>query len=86
MHHTQVGGKRGKNLASQMHLLPLYTQETPESQIPEEEKLLGEAAGGQDINDSVLMQSFEVRANTDQVSSDQGGDCGILLLPICTSR
>ncbi|XP_039074207.1 histone deacetylase 6 isoform X1 [Hyaena hyaena] len=41
-------------------------EEAPESQIPEEEKLLGEAAGGQDINDSVLMQSFEVRANTDQ--------------------
>ncbi|XP_058391766.1 histone deacetylase 6 isoform X4 [Diceros bicornis minor] len=38
-------------------------QEAPVSQIPEEERLLGEAAGGQDMDDSVLMQSFGV---TDQ--------------------
>ncbi|XP_040324907.1 protein deacetylase HDAC6 isoform X2 [Herpailurus yagouaroundi] len=37
-------------------------QEAPESQIPEEDKLLGEAAGGQDM----LIQSFGVHANTDQ--------------------
>nr|KAF6435552.1 histone deacetylase 6 [Rousettus aegyptiacus] len=39
-------------------------QEAPESQIPEEERLLGEAAGGQDMDNSVLMQAF---GNTDQV-------------------
>ncbi|ELK03432.1 histone deacetylase 6 [Pteropus alecto] len=39
-------------------------QEAPESQIPEEERLLGEAAGGQDVDNSVLMQAF---GNTDQV-------------------
>ncbi|XP_066212385.1 histone deacetylase 6 isoform X1 [Saccopteryx leptura] len=33
-------------------------QEAPEFQIPEEEKLLGEAAGGQNINDSVMMQAL----------------------------
>lgn len=37
-------------------------QEAPESQIPEEDKLLGEAAGGQDM----LIQSFGVHASTDQ--------------------
>nr|XP_012416611.1 PREDICTED: histone deacetylase 6 [Odobenus rosmarus divergens] len=42
-------------------------QEAPESQIPEEERLLGEAARGQDRDDSVLIQSFGDRANTDQV-------------------
>ncbi|XP_023382302.1 histone deacetylase 6 isoform X1 [Pteropus vampyrus] len=39
-------------------------QEAPESQIPEEERLLGEAAGGQDVDNSVPMQAF---GNTDQV-------------------
>ncbi|XP_029785967.1 histone deacetylase 6 isoform X1 [Suricata suricatta] len=43
-------------------------QEAPESQVPEEEKLLGEAAGGQDMDDSVLMQSSGVLANTDQAT------------------
>nr|XP_019569862.1 PREDICTED: histone deacetylase 6 isoform X3 [Rhinolophus sinicus] len=38
-------------------------QGSPESQIPGEERLLGEAAGGQDVDDSVLMQ---VIGDTDQ--------------------
>ncbi|XP_019485164.1 PREDICTED: histone deacetylase 6 isoform X1 [Hipposideros armiger] len=38
-------------------------QEAPESQIPGDERLLGEAAGGQDMDDSVLMQAF---GDTDQ--------------------
>lgn len=38
-------------------------QGSPESQIPGEERLLGEAAGGQDVDDSVLMQVF---GDTDQ--------------------
>nr|XP_035966801.1 histone deacetylase 6 isoform X2 [Halichoerus grypus] len=42
-------------------------QEAPESQIAEEEGLLGEAARGQDRDDSVLIQSFGDHANADQV-------------------
>ncbi|XP_044619595.2 histone deacetylase 6 isoform X4 [Equus asinus] len=41
-------------------------QEAPESQSPEEERLLGEATGGQDMDDLVLMQSFGDNADTDQ--------------------
>uniref|UniRef100_A0A8C4MU80 Protein deacetylase HDAC6 n=1 Tax=Equus asinus asinus TaxID=83772 RepID=A0A8C4MU80_EQUAS len=65
-HRTQVGGSRGKNWASRIHLLPLCVQEAPESQSPEEERLLGEATGGQDMDDLVLMQSFGDNADTDQ--------------------
>ncbi|XP_054363864.1 histone deacetylase 6 isoform X3 [Mirounga angustirostris] len=42
-------------------------QEAPESQMAEEEGLLGEAARGQDRDDSVLIQSFGDHANADQV-------------------
>ncbi|XP_058148075.1 histone deacetylase 6 isoform X2 [Dasypus novemcinctus] len=43
-------------------------QEAPDSQTPEEETLLGEAAGGQDLADSVLMQDFGNHPDTDEVT------------------
>ncbi|XP_037368324.1 histone deacetylase 6 isoform X2 [Talpa occidentalis] len=42
------------------------TQEVLESQNPEEESLPGGVTGGQDMNDSVLMQAFGSHADTDQ--------------------
>lgn len=52
-----------------MHLLPLCIQKAPESQSPEEERLLGEAAEGQHRDHSMLIQSFGDHAVGDQVSS-----------------
>ncbi|XP_008569659.1 PREDICTED: histone deacetylase 6 isoform X1 [Galeopterus variegatus] len=43
-------------------------QEALEFQTPEEESLPGEAAGGQDIDDSMSMQGFVDLADTDQVT------------------
>lgn len=71
------------NRDSEIHVLPLCIEEAPESEIPEEERLLGEAAGGQDMDDSVPVQAF---GDIDQVSSGSGWNCGFLLLPICASR
>ncbi|XP_032186465.1 histone deacetylase 6 isoform X3 [Mustela erminea] len=42
-------------------------QEAADSQIPEDERLLGEAAGGQDRDASGLTQSFGEHADADQV-------------------
>ncbi|XP_025324517.1 histone deacetylase 6 isoform X3 [Canis lupus familiaris] len=47
--------------------LNIEAEKAPESQIPEEEGLLGEAAGGQDVDDSVLNESCGDHADTDQV-------------------
>ncbi|XP_036918326.1 histone deacetylase 6 isoform X2 [Sturnira hondurensis] len=55
-HSPLVGNLRTLELGSK-------TQEAPESQIAEEERLLGETAGGQDIDDS--MQAF---GGTDQAT------------------
>jgi hypothetical protein len=44
-------------------------QETLESQTLGEEGLLGEAAGGQDTDCSVLMQDFGELGDSDEVSS-----------------
>ena len=74
-------GKKGQESGLSDTSLALCVQEAPESQITEEEKLLGETAGGQDIDDS--MQAF---GDTDQVSSGSGWKCGLLLLPSCASR
>lgn len=52
-----------------MRLLPPCIQEAADSQIPEDERLLGEAAGGQDRDASGLTQSFGEHADADQVSS-----------------
>ncbi|XP_034505177.1 histone deacetylase 6 isoform X5 [Ailuropoda melanoleuca] len=43
-------------------------QKAPESQSPEEERLLGEAAEGQDRDHSMLIQSFGDHADGDQVT------------------
>ncbi|XP_069319113.1 histone deacetylase 6 isoform X1 [Eulemur rufifrons] len=42
------------------------SQEDPDSQTPEEESLLGEAAGGQDMDDLILMQRSGDLTGTDQ--------------------
>ncbi|KAG8520800.1 Histone deacetylase 6, partial [Galemys pyrenaicus] len=44
------------------------TEEVPESQNPEEESLPAGATGGQDMNDSVLMQAFGDLADSDQAA------------------
>ncbi|XP_045851609.1 histone deacetylase 6 isoform X4 [Meles meles] len=55
------------NSEAQMCLLPPRIQEAADSQIPEDERLLGEAAGGQDRDASGLTQSFGEHADADQV-------------------
>ncbi|XP_037678008.1 histone deacetylase 6 isoform X2 [Choloepus didactylus] len=53
-------------------------QEAPGSQTPEEETLLGEAAGGQEVAELILMQDFE-----DHPDSDEDTFYAVTPLPWC---